>query len=190
MINKSKEFKKNSFNHNRLIFNIILVVYILGLFVGCAFATQNADNLDFVKQITLTQNIILRPEKRILTANKGYLQRDLAILTIVLLLKYSGVLKGVSVCIPFILAVQNSCVYSTLFSEKAVSVFELLFQYILKDTAVTIIMILYVHTTIKEILARREEVPRDLRKLCAYYLGVLCIYIIDYVIKFAVFPGV
>lgn len=186
MIYKSKEFKRNNFN--KLIFNIVILIYFTGLCAGCTFATKCADNLAFIKEVCDVQSFIFRSETPFLKAYSNQIIHSLSLISIILLFKYSGVLKSMTVVVPFILAVHNSCVNTVLLADNNLSIYQLLFHYTLKSSATAIVIILYVYTITKEILAGREDIKRDFKKLCIYCITLFFIFLIDYLIKILIYP--
>ena len=136
-----KEFKKIDFY--RIIFAVLLIISFTGLCTGCLFAVKNADNFDFVKRITLTENYTKMENRGIFKPYCTILIRDIIVCCIILFLKYSGIQKSLVICAPFIVSVQNGAIYTVLLSAGEINVFHLLFNYVFKDTAVLLIIILY-----------------------------------------------
>ena len=186
MIYKSKEFKRSSFN--KFIFNLIIFLYFLGLCAGSIFAVKNADNWDFIKRVTNIENLTFQSKIPFFKLYKQYILNNISFVALVLIFKYSGILKSMAAVIPFILAIQNSCVYIILLADSQLSIYALLFEHILKNTAVSFIIVLYVYTIIKEILSGREDVKKDIKKLLIYWITILGIYLIDYLIKAIIYP--
>ncbi len=190
MIRKNKDFKLSQNTKYKVTFNILLLIYITGLCTGCVFTLKNAYNLDFVKYITLTENISKQAREVDLAVIAPYILRDIVICTLIPFLKYSGIQKSLIICVPFILSVQNGCIYSILFYEKNINIFNIMFNYVLKDTAITIILLLFIFTTVKEILSKKYNIKKDIKKLFVYYISISCVYIIYYLIKRFIYTGI
>ena len=170
-----------------MIFNIILLLYIAGLCAGCSFACKNATNFDFVKQVTFTDRMITSAENGILYGNTSLLLRDLIIFATIFILKYSGILKGLAICVPFIFTIQNGSIYYVLLYQYKTSFYQLLFYYVLKDVAIGLMLVLFVYITVKDIFNNREDTTKDFTRLFVYYICILTIYAIDYLIKSIVY---
>ena len=188
MIYKSKESKRYNLNQNKMIFNIIFLLYIAGLCAGCSFACKNAANFDFVKQVTFTEKMISISENSILPANTSLLLRDLIIFATVLIFKYAGLLKGLALCAPFISAIQNGSIYYVLLCQHKTTIYQLLFYYVLKDVAISLMLVLFVYITVKDIFNNREDATKDFKRLFVYYICILVIYATDYLIKSIIYP--
>ena len=184
MIYKSKESKQHNLTQNKIILNIIFLLYIAGLCAGCSFACKNSANFDFVKQVIFITNT----GNSILLVNKSLLLRDLIMFAIVLILKYAGILKGLVVCAPFIVAIQNSSIYCILLCQYETTIYQLLFYYVLKDVTISLILILYVYIIIKDIFSNREDTAKDFKRLSVYCISILIIYVVDYFIKLSIYP--
>ena len=186
MIYKNKDSKNKYLNKN-YIFAAVVFIYFIGLIAGCSFVFKNGDNLTFVKKVTLIENIINGEAKPILALSTTYMTRSLICIITVLILKYSGILKGMCICIPFILAVQNSAIYSILLYENRLSLFQILYTFILKDSAVVFIVLIYCGIIINEIVTYKENVKSDIKKLLIYLTAVCIINLIDYTVKAMIF---
>lgn len=186
MIYKNKDSKNKYLNKN-YIFAAVIFIYFIGLIAGCSFVFKNGDNLTFVKKVTLIENIINGETKPISALSTTYVTRSLICIITVLILKYSGILKGMCICIPFILAVQNSAMYSILLYENRFSLFQILYTFMLKDSAVVFIVLIYCGIIINEIVTYKENVKSDIKKLLLYLTAVCIINLIDYTVKAMIF---
>lgn len=183
MIYNNNEIIKNKLYMSKLVFSLILILYFAGLCSGCAFTLKNAENIDFAAKITLSQNIINMENSAIFVRYIKSAARDISFILIMLTLKYSGVLKGMCLCVPFITALQNGCIYVVNYI-KGKSLKSLIFEYIIKDTAISFLIILFCYVIISEIISGRKNIKKDRQKTSVYIIGILRVYIIDYVIKF------
>lgn len=186
MIYKSKEFKRNNFN--KLIFNSVIFLYFLGLCVGCMFAVKNTDNWDYVKRITDIEKLTFKSNTPFFKVYRQQILHSISFIALALIFKYSGILKSMTVVIPFVLAIQNSCVYTVLLVDGEFSIYRLLFEHTLKNTAISFVIILYVYIMIKEILSGREHIKKDIKKLLIYCTTIFFVYLIDYLIKTIIYP--
>lgn len=190
MIYKHKESKLKRINLHRVLLTVLFCISFIGLCTGCLFALKNADNFDFVKQITITEKYIQKVNTGIFEPYSRILIRDVIICCSVLFLKYSGLQKSIVICIPFIMSVQNGAVYTVLLSAENISVFHLLFNYVFKDTAVLLIITLYVYTIIKQIINNKNNIKKDIYLLIFYIAAIILIYIIYFIVKYFIYSGV
>lgn len=188
MVYKNKDIKIDKLYCRKLIFSVILLVYFSGLCAGCSFALKNARNFDFVQKVTFVQNLSEIENMAVSACSARFLARDIIFILLILTFKYSGVLKGLCLCIPFIMAVQNTCIYTIFIYKVKVSVFNLIFNYILKDTAVSFMIILYLYVIVTDIVYGRTNIKKDMKKTLIYSTGIILIYIIDTVIKMVIHP--
>lgn len=185
MVNKNISQLYEKINYDKVVFSLLLLVYATGLCSGCAFALKNGDNMLFVSNVTFTSRLGKIETDAILSYTLRYFARDLACFAAVLILKYSGVLKGMCLCVPFIASLQNASIYCVLLSQKEISIFNLIFYYILRDTAVAFLLLSYCYIIINDIIKKRQNIKADFKKSSIYIGGILFIYMIDYGIKLA-----
>jgi len=183
MIYKNIDLKKYKYQSKKLIFSIILIIYIAGICTGSLFAFKNSQNLTFIQKVTFVENTAKVENTAFLAQSVKLCIRDIMLICLILIFKYSGILKGMCITIPFIFGVQNSCIYSTIISLKQPSAFNILFNYIIRDTAVILIVLLYLLVVIYEIITSKENVKKDIKYLIIFIFATLCIYIIDLTIK-------
>lgn len=188
MVYKNKDLKKDKLYYRKLIFSVLLIIYFAGLCAGCAFALKNTDNFDFVKKVTFIENLANVEKSSVLAHSVRFLLRDIILIISVIIFKYSGILKGLCLCVPFIMAVQNSCLYTVLMYQVKTGIFNLIFHYILKDTAVSFVVIIYTFIIINELLRGRERPQKDIRRTFVYIRGIFIIYVIDFAVKSFIFP--
>ncbi len=179
MIYKKNKFKIYEVQYQKLILCAVIAIYLIGLFAGAYFTVKNGSNLSFVQKVTVTENL-LNVEK---TGDFGliakYLFRDIMLMSSILLLKYSGALKGMCISIPFIFAVQNSCIYVSIIRNNRISLYNLILCYITKDTAISMLIIIYTSLIIKEIISNKSDLKKDLKTLICYNSALFIIYIIN-----------
>lgn len=183
MIYKNIDLKKYKYQGKKLIFSIILIIYIAGICTGSLFAFKNSHNLAFIQKVTFAENITKVENTAFLARSVKFFIRDIMLICLILIFKYSGILKGMCITVPFVFGVQNSCIYSTIFSLNQLSAFNILFNYIIRDTAVILIVLVYLLAVITEIIVSKENVKKDIKNLIIFIFAVLCIYIIDLTIK-------
>lgn len=170
-------------NRNKIIVVFLILIYISGIFSGCAFAFKNAENLIFVQKVLDIEKIIKSLNSGNLTSLLKYIFRDFALLCAIIILKYSGVLKGIVISIPFAYAVQNTCIYICAIFNKTTTFFNLIFSYLLKDIAVGMIIIVYTYSIIIEILNDRYNLKKDSIRLIIHTVAVTFIYVVDFSVK-------
>ena len=183
MVYKNKDLKKIKYNYKKLIFSVLLIIYLIGLCTGCCFALKNADNFSFVQKVTFTEKMIKSGNNSIFS-----LCRDILLITAVIVLKYSGILKGLCAVVPFIMSVQNSSLYTVRLCSEKTGFFSLLFNVILKDTAVSFLILIYCYITVNDIISGRQSPKNDMKKRIIYITGIILIYIIDFAIKGFILP--
>lgn len=183
MVYKNNEIKNLKIQYRKLIFSLVLLIYFIGLCAGCSFAFKNSRNLAFVQKVTVIENIANTENTALFALSGRYLARDLIMLSMILVFKYAGILKGLCVTVPFIMAVQNSCIYISKIYLENLSFFNLFFYFFIKDTAVIFIILVYNYTVVNEIINHKSFVKSDIKKLMIYSVAIILIYIIDTVIK-------
>ncbi|MBQ3587340.1 MAG: hypothetical protein II977_02110 [Oscillospiraceae bacterium] len=180
MINKSKKHRAVS---RKLIFSFILLIYISGLCCGAVFSLKNAGNLAFAGEIsTGTENVISGKHGILKSYYIKYIFRDILYLISVYYLKNSRSAKGVVLAVPFILSLQNSCLY-TAFVMKKLTVYKIISNLVVKDTAIAFIIIICTAAAVYDILYRKENRNKDLQNTGIYIAGIVMVYIIDYSVK-------
>ena len=184
MVYKNTGNKKFKIKYKKILFIIAIVIYIIGLCTGCCFAFKNSQNMAFVQKVTDVEELINAGNKGILAASAKYLSRDIILLCQVLIFKYSGILKGLCFAMPFIMAVQNSCIYAGNIYQSRLTVFNLFFNFILKDTAVAMILLLYTCITTNEILSDKYIPKKDIINLSVYISAIIIVYIIGFTVKY------
>lgn len=185
MIYKKNKFRIYGIQYKKLIFFTVIIVYFVGICSGSYFAFKNTGNLLFVQKVTVIQNLLQVEKTGDLGLSVQYFIRDVLLIASILLFKYSGALKGVCVVIPFILAVQNSCIYASVICNN-ISLFKLIADYIIKDTAISILLIILTTQTIIEIIANKYDIRTDMKKIIWYYLAVISIYFINFSVNYMI----
>ena len=186
MIYKKNKFGIYGIQYKKLIFFTVIIVYFIGICSGSYFAFKNTGNLLFVQKVTVIQNLLQVEKTGDLGLSVRYFIRDVLLIASILLFKYSGALKGVCVVIPFILAVQNSCIYASTICNNNISLFKLITDYIIKDTAISILLIILTTQTIIEIIANKYDIRTDMKKIIWYYLAVISIYFINFSVNYMI----
>ena len=186
MIYKKNKFRIYGIQYKKLIFFTVIIVYFIGICSGSYFAFKNTGNLLFVQKVTVIQNLLQVEKTGDLGLSVRYFIRDVLLIASILLFKYSGALKGVCVVIPFILAVQNSCIYASTICNNNISLFKLITDYIIKDTAISILLIILTTQTIIEIIVIKYDIRTDMIKIIWYYLAVISIYFINFSVNYMI----
>lgn len=182
MIRKPAKNKHIRYNYKNIIFFIIIIVYFLGLSAGCYMTIKNALNLDFVKSVTGVTDSSITAYNGDFRRFKTFLIRDIIFFLIALLIKYSGILRGLCICLPFVISLQNGAIISNDY-VSGLGLFSLTCDYILRNTAASFIFLIYCSILIYDILRDREDKKRDKRTVFIYILSVITIYRIDFLIK-------
>ena len=186
MIYKKNKFGIYGIQYKKLIFFTVIIVYFTGICSGSYFTFKNTANLLFVQKVTVIQNLLQVEKTGDLGLSVRYFIRDVLLIASILLFKYSGALKGVCVVIPFILAVQNSCTYASIICNNNISLFKLITNYIMKDTTISLLIILITTQTIIEIIANKYDIRTDMKKIIWYYLAVISVYFINFSVNYMI----
>ncbi len=182
MVNKNYKTKLNRIQTGKILFMVVMLIYFSGLCSGCIFALKNAENKAFVSLITGTEKLLAGENTGFFSAYISMYTRDIIIFIFILVFKYSGVLKGLSICPVFVYALQNSCIYSVYYSNIN-SVLNMIFKFALKDTAVSFLLTIFCYITLKDIADNRYNHKKDIKKITVYLVGITAIYSIDFILK-------
>lgn len=182
MIKKAGNRKYIRNNRQKKIFTVLIIIYIAGILAGCVFSLKNSNNITFVKTITLTSNTESIRNNTISDRLKLFLSRDILCVLSALMLRHSGLLKGLCVCIPFIAAVQNSSVFITDYYSGS-SISTIMTRYGLRCTASSFLIIMYCTVILGYILRNREGEREEAKVTAVYICGIILIYVIDVSIK-------
>lgn len=185
MVYKNKERKINRLQIKRFVFTILLIVYCIGLAAGCAYAVKNSGQPDISNYFTSLSG---GEKGALFRYTISSLCRDAVCICAVTVLKYSGILKGFCIGVPFVFSARNACVYTVALLKKQTSIFSLVFFYILRDSAVTFLVLALCYVTCTDIVQNRLNVKKDLRTLAAYLAGLFFVYIIDFAVKSVILP--
>ena len=113
----------------------------------------------------------------------GCLIKNLLFLLSVYILKYSGVLKGLCLSIPFVMGLQNSCVYCYLISNKKTAIITILKTVLLRDVAVCMVIYLAIMLVICDILYDRYAVATDMKRFSFLTFVIVSINFINRIIN-------
>ena len=160
MIKKIKE-KQNNTDIEKYIFILLIIAYISGIISGCCFIFKNPDNIELTKYLTLNNTITF-----------------VIYLISAFLLKYSGVLCCFICFLPFLNGIQNSVYYSKilLFSNDINLYLNILNS--IKDTAISLLLILYLLVIISQIICRKYNIKKDIKCFTTYIISSILIYVI------------
>ena len=171
MVNKTvnktvQNVKTKRIKTERRIFSIILLFYIFGICAGCLFVFGSRENAEF------TNNVF------------SYNSAKIIIYFIAaFMLKYSGVLSCGICILPTIIGIQNASYYCStiLYSQDKFS-YSIVFN-ILKDTALTMLFILYILILFTQIINKKYNIKRDVKYLSVYIIGANIIIFTDFIIR-------
>ena len=186
-------YKKNGEKQNgeyfRYIVFILLFLYSIGVCSGCLFTFKNSDNLNYVKYIVAASEITDFSYNEIfLICTKYFLKVFIYFLT-VLTLKYSGILGPAMVLTVIVAAVQNAVIYCVNLIENSGNFLYVIFFFSLKDTAIILLLIIYISININNIINGKYKIKLDIKQFSIYILGVAAICIIDCIIKLIMSNG-
>lgn len=182
MIKNKSMFNNLKYRNTKHIFYILCILYIAGLLAGCSFTVRNSRNTAFVQKVTFTANLIKTANPGDLSRYRLFLWRDIACIISVLLLKYSGIMKGLCICVPFFRAVQNSSIATADFLNK-IGVLRIISGYVLRNTATAFILLIFCTLTVKDIISEREDQGKDIKKTIIFCVGIAIVYLIDFTVK-------
>lgn len=188
MVYKNNHIKSKKRQYKKFVFYVLLIIYFTGMCAGCTFAFKNGNNMDFVSKVTFTANSDLFNKSAILSQSVRFLIRDLICVAIIFVLKNAGILKGLCRCVPFIVAVQNSCIYTILIYKNKINIFNIIFFYLVKDSAVVFLIMIYCFISVMDIISDKNDIKMDIKKAGIYISGILFIYVIDYAVKTLIYP--
>ena len=183
MVYKNTGNKKFKIKYKSILFILTVFIYVTGVCTGCSFAFKNSRNIALVRKVTVVEELVNIENKGIFADCMQYSLRDLIMLCRVLVFKYSGVLKGLCLAVPFVVAVQNACIYAGNIYQDKLSVFNLFFDFILKDTAIVMILLIYTCLTANEILSDKYNPKKDIINFSVYLCATVIVYIIDITVK-------
>ena len=161
MINKKGRIKK--FKLENYIEILLISGYIFGIIVGCSYILSSDYSYN-----------------NIFTNNK-YLY-SIIYFVITIILKYSGILSGAVFTLPVVLGIQNSAYYCSLILNYKYKFIYNGILIIIKDTAISILLILYITIIIYQIINKRYNVKKDIRLFFMYFSGAVVINLLHNVI--------
>ena len=183
MLKKLNDAKMNKYNLRKIIFLILLVLYAVGIGAGCLYAFKNTDNMKFISYIVEADYNNNLNNTKSLSYHIGCLIKNLLFLLSVYILKYSGVLKGLCLSIPFVMGLQNSCVYCYLISNKKTAIITILKTVLLRDVAVCMVIYLAIMLVICDILYDRYAVATDMKRFSFLTFVIVSINFINRIIN-------
>lgn len=188
MLYKKPVKKSDKIYRKNVIFIILLAIYTCGLCAGCAFALKNSENFEFVHRVTLTHNF--NAALRVYTGlDLSFLVRDLLRIIFLVLLKYSGILKGFTVSVPFAMALQNACIYISLLCSGVKNNIILFMTTALKNSSIIFLILIFCGIIVTDIIDERENHRKDIKTATVYSISISLIYVIDYFVRIFIYPG-
>ena len=137
--------------------------YIFGVLIGCFYTLSNNCSYD-----------------SLIVSNKYFYTIIYFIITIIL--KYSGILSGAVCTLPIVLGIQNSAYYcSLILSYKYKFIYNALLM-IIRDTAIIILLILYITIIMYQIINKKYNIKKDIRLFFMYFSGSVIINLLHYMI--------
>ena len=163
MINKSSEQKNKSVLKNKYIIALLIAFYLTGIYFGCYYI--------FSKDITHFLNFL-----DINSINSA------VYIILALLLKYSGIMSVLLYILPFFSGLQNSVLYcqNIINGNSNIGI-------VIKDTAVTMLLIIYITIIIMQIINKKYNIKKDVKYFSVYFCGVIIIQIISQFINSVIF---
>ena len=169
MVHKTKEIRKRQISSEKYIIFLLIVSYFAGIYIGCRFTYLSNDNILFINYIA-----------------KNSVLNDILCIIAALLLKYSGILNGVLYMLPFFSGIQNSVFYCKFILSDTDISYSFVMG-IIKDTAVLMMLLLYILITINQIINKKYNIKKDLKYVSAYLSGIVVIYFLEYILVNIIF---
>ncbi len=171
-INKNKDY----------IFIFVCSLYFLGMILGCILFFASDENSNFL--IVIFKNIVLNAFNNNISLFSFFLNlvNDFLFFILIITLKYSGVLKILNSCIPLIFAIKNAAIYSAAIILD-IDILNILIVYIIKDTAIAFLLIIYTANILKEIINQKNNFKADIKIFSAFCAAIFFIHIIDVSLK-------
>ncbi|MBR2027683.1 MAG: hypothetical protein IKA10_01675 [Oscillospiraceae bacterium] len=166
MVNKGNNNNKKIRNTEKYAFILLVSGYISGLCIGAFFVFSNNANAAF------TNSVVNHNDLYVLT-----------VFIIALILKYSGILSGVMCTLPVFLGICNSAYYCNYIINNKNKILYTAILDMLKDTAICILLILYIIIIILQISSKKYILKKDLKYLAVYLSGASIIYIFEHLLK-------
>ena len=157
MVHKTKEIRKRQISSEKYILFLLIISYFAGIYIGCRF-TYLSNNIIFINYIV-----------------KNSVLSDVLCIIAALLLKYSGILNGVLYMLPFFSGIQNSVFYCKFILSDTDISYSFVMG-IIKDTAVLMMLLLYILITINQIINKKYNIKKDLKYVSAYLSGIVVIF--------------
>ncbi len=177
----NNKFKKSKTRLENILI-IMIAIYIFGVVLGCFLMFIDKDSSSFL--ITIIKNSFsmnLASELSVFFWIKS-LFNDAIFFSLIFLLKYSGVLKVLTSSIPLFLGVRNALQYSAA-NINNINLIEILASFVLKDTAISFLLILCTSAVISEIIKQKDDIKYDFRIFVAYIVAITSVYLIDISLK-------
>lgn len=169
MVSKTKRNRKKYINAEKYILTLLIIFYIAGVSSGCYFVLSSNENAYFVNYV-LSDNSF-----------KIFLYFFAAFL-----LKYSGIFSGGLYILLFFLGIQNSVSYCNMILNREDIFYDTILN-ILKDTSVTMLLILYIIIIVSQLINKKFNLKKDIKYLSVYIIGVSVILSIEFIINKFIF---
>lgn len=166
MLYKKNKNEDSFIEAEKYIFGLLLFAYILGVCLGCYFVFSNKENEVFISYLTSKSPL-----------------RILMYFIFVLVLKYSGVLSSFVCLLPAMLGLQNSVYYCSEILQKKEGVIFSFIPLILKDTTITLLLIIYITLVVFQIISKKYDTKNDFKYFSVYIIGIVSVLAIDYAIS-------
>ena len=170
MVSKIKKSKTNEIFSEKYILILLISGYLLGICIGCYFVFSNISNADF------TNNVI----------KSGYI-KSLIFFPCAFILKYSGVLSGFICTLTLFTGTQNALLYCNNILNTDNKIVYPLILTVLKDTAVIILLILYITIIINQIIHKKYNIKKDIKYFSVYFCGAIIINVSEFILKTFIF---
>lgn len=166
MLYKKMKIETLHIDCEKYIFGLLLFAYILGVCLGCYFVFSSKENAIF------TSYLVSKSPLKIIMY-----------FIFALILKYSGVLSSFVCLLPALVGLQNSVYYCSIILEKNKDVFVSLLPLVLKDTSITLLLIIYITLIAYQIIEKKYDYKNDFKYFSVYVIGSVSVLAIDYAIK-------
>lgn len=168
MVNKKTNSNK-LVKTEKYVFFLLLLSYITGICTGSFFVFSDDINMVFTQKVLSPNDF-----------------KVLLYFIMAFMLKYSGIASGLLIVLPFFLGIQNSADYSCNIITADLKKYEAALTTI-KDTAVIMLLILYIMIIISQIINKKYAIKKDIKYFIVYFSGTTIILVLKNILEIILF---
>lgn len=171
---KPKEIKTNRKKIKSFVNILIISVYLAGIYSGFVYSLKSGRISDYIKNVLVVTDAVKLQNNAFLGQYIGFFATDVAVILIIFIFKYSGVLKCLCVTPVFVYGMQKSVAYINAI-KSGISVFQLIFRQIIKDTIILVIILLFLNNTIIDLIYHRDIIKNDVKKMIVFVVAIFTV---------------